>query len=186
MDCAGSPGLLRTEAAIALLDADAAFCQQHFIRTTPDMRIALYQPDIAGNVGAILRLAACLGAAVDVIEPTGFHWSDRKLARSGMDYADAVAVTRHVDWDAFVARLGGSRIVLLTTRGAVRLDAARFRPDDTLLLGSEGSGVPDMVHARADLAVRIPLVAGMRSLNLAVSAGIVLGEALRQTGGWPA
>lgn len=148
------------------------------------MRIALYQPDIAGNVGAILRLAACLGVGVDVIEPTGFHWSDRKLARSGMDYAETVEVVRHVDWDAFVAGVPG-RIVLLTTRGSVRLDAAEFREDDTLLLGSEGSGVPDMVHVRADLAVRIPLVAGMRSLNLAVSAGIVLGEALRQTGGWP-
>lgn len=148
------------------------------------MRIALYQPDIAGNMGAILRLAACLGTGVDVIEPAGFHWSDRSLARSGMDYAGAVTVARHRDWDAFARQVTG-RIVLLTTRGATRLDAATFRPDDTLLFGSEGSGVPEAVHARADLAVRIPLVAGMRSLNLAVSAGIVLGEALRQTGGWP-
>lgn len=148
------------------------------------MRIALYQPDIAGNVGAILRLGACLGVAVDIIEPTGFTWSDKALARSGMDYADVVQVKRHADWDAFVPTVAG-RIVLLTTRGGTRLDGATFFADDTLLMGSEGSGVPDDVHARADLAVRIPLAAGMRSLNIAVAAGIGLAEALRQTGGWP-
>jgi tRNA (cytidine/uridine-2'-O-)-methyltransferase len=149
------------------------------------MRIALYQPDMAGNVGAIFRLGACLGVRVDVIEPTGFTWSEKALARSGMDYAEAVEVRRHVDWDAFVATVTG-RIVLLTTRGGVRIDAAAFAPDDVLLMGSEGSGVPDAVHARADLAVRIPLVPEMRSLNIAVAAGIALSEALRQTGGWPA
>ena len=149
------------------------------------MRIALYQPEIAGNVGAVLRLGACLATAVDIVEPTGFAWSEKALARSGMDYADAVTVRRHVDWTAFEQAVHG-RIVLLTTRGAARLDAATFRADDTLLFGSEGSGVPAAVQARADLAVRIPLAAGMRSLNLAVSAGIVLGEALRQTAGWPA
>lgn len=148
------------------------------------MRIALYQPEIAGNVGAVLRLGACLATAVDIIEPTGFAWSEKALARSGMDYAHAVEVRRHADWAAFLTCVPG-RIVLLTTRGSIRLDAATFRADDTLLLGSEGSGVPDAVHARADFAVRIPLAAGMRSLNLAVSAGIVLGEALRQTGRWP-
>lgn len=148
------------------------------------MRIALYQPEIAGNVGAVLRLGACLGTPVDVIEPTGFAWSEKALARSAMDYASAMDVTRHADWEAFAGTVAG-RIVLLTTRGSVRLDAAAFRGNDTLLLGSEGSGVPDHVHARADLTVRIPLAAGMRSLNLAVSAGIVLGEALRQTSGWP-
>lgn len=148
------------------------------------MRIALYQPEIAGNVGAILRLAACLGAQVDIIEPTGFTWSDKALARSGMDYAGRVEVRRHVDWDAFLATVTG-RIVLLTTRGAERIDRATFRADDVLLMGSEGSGVPDAVHDRADLRVVIPLVPGMRSLNLAVSAGIALAEALRQTGGWP-
>jgi tRNA (cytidine/uridine-2'-O-)-methyltransferase len=148
------------------------------------MRIALYQPDIAGNVGTILRLAACLGAGVDLIEPMGFAWSDRALARAGMDYAGAVEVTRHIDWAAFesVAR---ARIILLTTRGGTRLDGAIFRPDDILLLGSEGSGVPPEVHVRADLAVRIPLKPGFRSLNVAVAAGIALAEALRQTTGWP-
>lgn len=148
------------------------------------MRIALYQPDIAGNVGTILRLAACLGVGVDLIEPMGFAWGDRALARAGMDYAGAVDVTRHVDWAAFESR-ATARIILLTTRGGTRLDAATFHPGDILLLGSEGSGVPPDVHARADMAVRIPLRAGFRSLNVAVAAGIALGEALRQTTGWP-
>lgn len=149
------------------------------------MRIALYQPDMAGNVGAIFRLGACLGVGVDVIEPTGFTWSEKALARSGMDYAELVEVRRHVDWEAFVETVPG-RIVLLSTRGGVRIDAAAFGSDDVLLMGSEGSGVPDAVHGQADLTVRIPLVAGMRSLNIAVAAGIALSEALRQTGGWPA
>ncbi|MES2444332.1 MAG: tRNA (cytidine(34)-2'-O)-methyltransferase [Pseudomonadota bacterium] len=149
------------------------------------MRIALYQPDIAGNVGAILRTAACFGAGVDLIEPMGFPWSDRKLARSGMDYAARVQVARHADWDAFLAASSG-RIVLFTTRAAVRLDAASFLPGDVLLFGSEGAGVPDPVHDRADLRVVIPMMPGMRSLNVSVSAGIALAEALRQTGGLPA
>ena len=148
------------------------------------MRIALYQPEIAGNVGAILRLGACLGAGVDIIEPTGFAWSDKQLARSGMDYVGHVEIRRHADWAAFEAQASG-RIVLMTTRGSIRLDAATFRSGDILLMGSEGSGVPDEVHARADLRLRIPLAAGMRSLNVAVSAGIALAEVLRQTGGWP-
>ena len=148
------------------------------------MRIALYQPDIAGNVGTILRLSACLGVGADLIEPMGFAFSDRALARSGMDYAGRAEVARHVDWEAFEAQVAG-RIVLLTTRGGIRIDEAAFRADDVLLMGAEGSGVPSAVHARADLAVRIPLAPGMRSLNVAVAAGIALGEALRQTGGWP-
>jgi tRNA (cytidine/uridine-2'-O-)-methyltransferase len=149
------------------------------------MRIALYQPDIAGNVGAILRTAACLGLGVDLIEPMGFTWSDKALARSGMDYVAQVDVVRHMDWDAFLAQVTG-RIVLLTTKGAVRLDAAAFAADDVLLMGSEGAGVPEDVHARADLRVLIPMRAGMRSMNISVATGIVAAEALRQTGGWPA
>jgi tRNA (cytidine/uridine-2'-O-)-methyltransferase len=148
------------------------------------MRLALYQPDIAGNVGTILRTAACLGAAVDLIEPMGFPWSNRALARAGMDYADRALVTRHADWADFAGAVP-SRLVLFTTRGAVRLDEARFAPDDTLLFGSESAGVPEEVHARADLRVMIPMRPGMRSLNVAVSAGIALAEALRQTDGWP-
>lgn len=153
-------------------------------RQSATMRLALFEPDIAGNVGTILRLGACLGIAVDLIEPMGFPWGDRALARSGMDYAEKVEVVRHADWEAFAAALPG-RLVLFTTRGATPLPGARFESDDTLLFGAEGSGVPDFVHARADLAVRIPLRPGLRSLNVAVSAGIGLAEALRQTGGWP-
>ncbi|HEU4959833.1 MAG TPA: TrmH family RNA methyltransferase [Sphingomonas sp.] len=148
------------------------------------MRIALYQPDIAGNVGTILRLAACLGVAVDLIEPMGFAWSDRALARAGMDYAAGAEVVRHVDWTAFEAGTRG-RLVLLTTSGGVRLDAARFAADDVLLLGSESAGVPRQVHDRADVRVRIPMRAGFRSLNVAVAAALALGEALRQTDSWP-
>lgn len=148
------------------------------------MRLALHQPDIAGNVGTILRLAACLGVGVDLIEPMGFAASDRALARAGMDYSGHAEVVRHVDWEAFERQVGG-RIVLATTAGAVPLPAATFRADDILLFGSESAGVPAPVHARADLRVAIPMRPGLRSLNVAVAAGIVLGEALHQTGGWP-
>lgn len=143
------------------------------------MRIALYEPDIAGNVGTILRTAACFGVPVDLIEPMGFPWSDRALRRAGMDYADGIEVVRHADWTAFEALRSG-RLVLATTRGAVDLWDASFQSDDVLLFGSESAGVPDAVHARADLAVRIPLRSGFRSLNVAVSAGIMLAEGLRQ------
>lgn len=145
------------------------------------MRIALFEPDIAGNVGTILRTAACLGIGVDLIEPMGFPWGDRALARAGMDYAATVDVVRHVDWDAFVAGVQG-RIVLLTTKGALPMPQVTFHPDDVLLLGSEGSGVPDHVHDHADLRVRIPMRPGFRSLNVAIAGAIVLGEAMRQAG----
>ena len=149
------------------------------------MRIALYQPDIAGNVGTILRLASCFDVGVDLIEPMGFAFSDRALTRAGMDYAARARVVRHTDWQAFAEHVTG-RIVLLTTRGGTRLDAAQFSTTDVLLLGSESAGVPHDVHDRADLAVRIPLASGFRSLNVAVAAGIALAEGLRQTGGFPA
>jgi tRNA (cytidine/uridine-2'-O-)-methyltransferase len=148
------------------------------------MRLALYQPDQAGNVGTILRLAACLGVAVDVIEPCGFTFSDRALKRAGMDYQTLAKVSRRADWGAFEAGVEG-RIVLFTTCADVMLPGAAFEPDDVLLFGSESRGVPADVHARADVRVRIPMVAEARSLNIAVSAGIGLAEALRQTGGWP-
>ncbi|MEG8038234.1 tRNA (cytidine(34)-2'-O)-methyltransferase [Sphingomonas sp. LR60] len=148
------------------------------------MRIALFQPDIAGNVGTLLRLGACLGVAVDLIEPMGFPWSGRALARAGMDYAGMVEVRRHADWQAFLVTSRG-RIVLATTAGAVPLPHATFEPDDILLLGSESAGVPPPVHDRADLRVRVPMRAGLRSLNVAVTGAILLGEALRQTAGWP-
>jgi tRNA (cytidine/uridine-2'-O-)-methyltransferase len=147
------------------------------------MRLALHQPDQAGNVGTILRLAACFGVSVDVIEPCGFPWGDRALKRAGMDYAEIANVTRHAGWAAFAARLEG-RLVLFTTAGAVRLPEARFEAGDVLLFGSESCGVPEEVHEQADLRVRIPQAAGTRSLNLAVAAGIGVAEALRQTGLW--
>ena len=148
------------------------------------MRLALHQPDQAGNVGTILRLAACLGVPVDIVEPCGFPFSDRALKRAGMDYAEMAAVTRHPGWEAFEARLPG-RLVLFTTAGALPLPEARFGPDDTLLFGSESRGVPEAVHACAAARVRIPQVEGTRSLNLAVAAGIGLAEAIRQTEIWP-
>ncbi len=148
------------------------------------MRIALYQPDIAGNVGTILRTAACLGVAVDIIEPCGFPFSDRKLKRAGMDYAAAANVTRHADWAAFHESLPG-RLALLTVTAGTALPAAKFEPGDTLLLGSESAGVPEDVHTAADLRVRIPMREGFRSLNVAVAAGIAVSEALRQNGEWP-
>lgn len=148
------------------------------------MRLALYQPDQAGNVGTILRLGACLGVPVDVIEPCGFPWGDKALKRAGMDYAEIANVTRHADWAAFERTLTG-RLVLFTTAGAVPLPEARFEAGDVLLVGSESRGVPGPVHDRADRRVRIPLGPGMRSLNVAVCAGIALAEGLRQTDGWP-
>ena len=149
------------------------------------MRLALYQPDQAGNVGTILRLAACLGVPVDIIEPCGFPWSDKALKRAGMDYTEIAQVTRHTDWTAFAAARGNQRLVLMTTQGAKPLPEARFERGNILLMGSESAGVPAEVHSAADLRVRIPQAPGTRSLNIAVAAGIALAEALRQTEGWP-
>ncbi len=148
------------------------------------MRLALFQPDIAGNVGTILRLAACTGVQVDLIEPCGFAFSDRALKRAGMDYAAQAELVRHADWDAFRESLGG-RLVLFTVDGDIRLPDAHFAPDDVLLFGSEGAGVPRAVHEAATLRIRIPMREDFRSLNVAVATGIALGEVLRQTGGWP-
>ena len=149
------------------------------------MRLALYQPDQAGNVGAILRLAACLGVPVDIIEPCGFAFSDRALKRAGMDYAEMARVIRHAGWSAFAEAAQGGRLVLLTTDGDIRLTEAIFEPDDILLFGSESIGAPRHVHDAAGLRVRIPQMPGTRSLNLAAAASISLGEALRQTNLWP-
>ncbi|ANL66710.1 tRNA (cytidine(34)-2'-O)-methyltransferase [Rhizobium phaseoli] len=148
-----------------------------------DFRLALYQPDIAGNTGTILRLAACLGFAVDLIEPAGFDVSDRNLKRSGMDYIAAAALTRHVSWDRFQAwrATTGRRLILASTKAADRYTDFTFRPDDILLLGRESAGVPDHVHERADARILIPMVEGQRSINVAVSAAMIVGEAMRQT-----
>ncbi len=148
------------------------------------MRIALYQPEIAGNVGAVMRLGACMGVAVDLIEPMGFEWDDARVRRTAMDYADHVAVERHREFDAFRA-VRRERLVLLTTKGSSSLYDFAFEPDDTLLFGKESGGVPVEVADACAARVRIPIRAEVRSFNLATSAGIALGEALRQTGGLP-
>ena len=148
--------------------------------------IALIEPDIAGNVGTLLRTAACFGVEAHIVEPCGFAFSADAFRRSAMDYADHVAIRRHADRQAFVAAMAaqGRRLVLLTTAGDVRLDKATFGPEDVLMLGSESGGAPEDMHQAAALAVRIPLMPGLRSLNVAVAGGIALAEALRQTGGY--
>ena len=152
------------------------------------MRLALYQPDIPQNTGTILRLAACLGVPVDVIGPTGFDMTDRALKRAGMDYLEFADITRHVDFAAFdsARQVSGQRLILLTTKAETTHLAFAFQATDTLLLGRESAGAPDEVHAAADARIRIPLVPGLRSLNIAVAGALVLGEALRQTGGFGA
>lgn len=147
------------------------------------MRLALYQPDIPQNAGAIVRLCACLGVPLDVIEPAGFLFTVREMRRVAMDYAPLADVTRHASWAAFLERRAG-RLVLLTTKAETRHVDFAFAPDDVLLLGRESAGAPDEVHAAADARLRIPLRPEARSLNVAVAAGMVLGEALRQTGGF--
>ncbi|MEC5292910.1 tRNA (cytidine(34)-2'-O)-methyltransferase [Aurantimonas sp. C2-6-R+9] len=144
--------------------------------------LALYQPDIAGNTGTILRLGACLCLTVDIIEPAGFVLSDRALKRAGMDYLAMSRLVRHVDFAAFEAarRAAGRRLVLFTTKASTRYTDFAFRAGDILLFGRESAGVPDGVHALADAAVTIPMDGGGRSLNLAVAAGMAAGEALRQ------
>lgn len=149
------------------------------------MRIALFEPEIAGNVGAVLRLGACMGVPVDLIEPLGFVWDDARVRRTAMDYIDHVSVTRHRDWAAFHASTGSARLVLLTTKGSVSAYDFAFRPDDVLLFGKESAGAPAQVHAASAGRIRLPMRAEVRSLNLAMSAGLALGEALRQTNGLP-
>lgn len=149
------------------------------------MRIALFEPDIPQNTGAIIRLGACLGVPVDIIEPCGFLFSDSGLRRAGMAYLELADVTRHASWDRFVASLNG-RIVLMTTKARISYTAFAFRSTDTILLGRESAGVPDYVHGAAGARLRVPLRADLRSLNVAMTAAIVIGEALRQTGGFPA
>lgn len=134
----------------------------------------------------MLRLCACLGVAADVVGPCGFVWSDAKLRRAGMDYLDQVEVRRHESWQAYQAARGAGRLVLLTTRGDAALPGFAFRADDTLMVGRESAGVPPAVHAAADARLVIPMAPGARSLNVALSAALALGEALRQTGLWPA
>lgn len=144
------------------------------------MRLALYQPDIPQNVGAIMRLCACLGVPLDIILPCGFIWDDAKVRRAGLDYIDHLTLTKYVTYPDFLAKKPG-RVVLLTTKGATPLYDFTFQPSDTLLMGRESAGVPDDVHDSADARVIIPLQPGLRSLNVATAAAMALGEGMRQT-----
>ena len=159
--------------------------------TTPaaarPVRLALYQPDIAANVGATLRLGACLGVPVEVVEPCGFVFDRARLRRAGLDYLDRARLTRHPSWSAFEAwrRSEGVRLVLLTTRARRAHHRLAYRPGDVLLAGRESAGAPAEVHAAAAALVRVPMAPGLRSLNVVTALALVLGEALRQTGGFP-
>ncbi len=148
------------------------------------LRLALYEPDIPPNTGTLIRLAACLGVAVDIIEPCGFQFSDRALKRAGMDYAERAVVAHHASWSRFEETRRSGRLILLTTRGTCAHTQFAFAADDTLLLGREGAGVPQAVHDTADARLFIPMRPGFRSLNVAVAGAMALGEALRQTGGF--
>jgi tRNA (cytidine/uridine-2'-O-)-methyltransferase len=143
------------------------------------MRLALFQPDNPQNAGALVRLAACFGVPLDVIEPCGFPWDDRRLKRVAMDYVGLVPIVRHASWARFDAVRSG-RLVLLTTAGTQRYDRFAFRPDDVLMVGRESAGVPPEVHAAADARLVIPIAQGARSLNVAAAAAIALAEARRQ------
>jgi tRNA (cytidine/uridine-2'-O-)-methyltransferase len=153
----------------------------------PMPRLAIYQPDIPQNTGTMLRLAACLGVPVEIIEPAAFDVSDRNLRRSGMDYLQHVTITRHISWRAFETwrQETTGRLVLATTKGAIPYADFAYQPDDIVLVGRESAGVPEEVHAAADARILIPMQPGMRSLNVAVTAAMILGEALRQTRSFP-
>ncbi len=150
------------------------------------IRIALFQPDIAQNTGTILRMCACFGLEAHIVEPTGFPTSDRAFRRAGMDYLDQVALVRHIDWAAFEAwrRKADARLLLATTAGTQSHIDFAYRAGDVLMLGRESAGVPEAVHDAADARLRIPMREGLRSLNVAITAAIIAGEALRQTGGF--
>ena len=151
------------------------------------MRLALHEPDIPQNAGTLIRLGACLGVPVDIIEPCGFPWSDRDLKRAAMDYGALAEVTRHDSWAHFTAaRPAGARLVLLTTKAHQNFVDFSFAPTDILLVGRESAGVPEAVHRAADARLLIPMRPPARSLNMAVAAAMVLSEALRQTVGFPA
>jgi len=144
------------------------------------MRLVSFEPDIAANLGALIRICSCFDVPLDVVEPCGFPFSIKALRRAAMDYVETADITRHDDWNSFQAGREDGRLVLLTTKGATNLWDFRFQKGDRLLLGRESAGVPESVHQIADARVAIPMPGGGRSLNVAVSAGIVLSEALRQ------
>ncbi len=148
------------------------------------MRLALYQPDIAQNTGTMLRTCACLDVAVDVIGPTGFDMSDRALRRAGMDYLAHVRLERHASWEEFNRQrcATGRRLILLSTHADTPYTRHDFVDDDIIMVGRESAGVPDDVAGLCDVGLRIPVAHGLRSLNVAVAAAMVLGEAVRQLG----
>jgi len=149
------------------------------------MRLALFEPEIAGNVGAVMRLGACMGVPVDLIEPLGFPWDDKRVRRTAMDYIDHVEVTRHASFEAFRAAAPG-RLILFTTKCTTSPYGFAFEADDVLLFGKESGGVPAKVAAASNMKLRLPIRAEVRSFNLATAAALALGEALRQTDGLPA
>ena len=148
------------------------------------MRIALFEPDIPQHAAAIIRLGACLDVPIDIIEPCGFVFSDAGFRRAGLDYVELAEIVRHASWDAFRASRT-SRLILLTTKAPLAYTNFAYTASDTLLLGRESAGVPDFVHETASARLRIPLKAGLRSLNVAQAAAMVVGEALRQIEGFP-
>ena len=147
------------------------------------MRIALYQPDIPQNTGNIFRLGACLGVSVDIIEPTGFIFDDKRFKRSAMDYLDHIDYRRHIDWQHFYdwAKDNEFRLILMTTKSKKSLYNFEFHPSDILLFGRESAGVPENIHKIVDHRLTIPMKEGVRSINLSSSVALVLGESLRQT-----
>jgi tRNA (cytidine/uridine-2'-O-)-methyltransferase len=152
------------------------------------MRLALFQPDIPQNLGGAIRLCACMAATLEIVEPCGFPLSDRLVRRAALDYAAGAHIVRHDSWDRFraaAARRDG-RLILFTTRAAIRFFDFAFAPGDTLLFGRESAGAPEAVHTAADASLVIPLAAGARSLNVVAAAAMALGEALRQTSAFPA
>jgi tRNA (cytidine/uridine-2'-O-)-methyltransferase len=148
------------------------------------MHLALFEPDIPQNAGALIRLGACMDVPVDIIEPCGFLFDDARLKRAGMDYLQLAEVVRHTSWDAFVRATTG-RMIVLTTKAAESYVDFGFAPDDVLILGRESAGIPEHVHRAATARLRIPMKSGLRSLNVALAGAMVLGEALRQTKGFP-
>jgi tRNA (cytidine/uridine-2'-O-)-methyltransferase len=152
---------------------------------TPALRLALYQPDMPPNTGAMIRLCACLNVGLDIIEPCGFVLDDKKLKRVAMDYTPLSDIKRHTDWDAFKNQVGTKRIVLLTTKANTLYHHFAFQKDDILMVGRESAGVPPDIHQTVDAEIRIPMQAAARSLNVGMAAAIVLAEALKQTDSFP-
>jgi tRNA (cytidine/uridine-2'-O-)-methyltransferase len=151
------------------------------------MRIALYEPDIPQNTGTILRLAACLGVEAHIVEPAGFPITDRAFRRAGMDYLDQVAIVRHASFPAFEEwrQTAGARLLLFTTAASASYLDHTYRADDVLMFGRESAGAPEPVHRAADARLKVPMRPTLRSINVAMAAAMALGEAMRQTNGFP-